>query len=98
MRHRTGRLRGKPQVGCHGLGRVETEAVGEHAEVAEQPLLVLGELVVGPLNGLPQRDGSTVAEQVQGAVESIVDVAQLQRCHPPAGVPLTVPSSHWRRA
>ena len=49
------------------FGGGEVEAVGEDAEVAEEPLFVVGEEVVGPADRLSQRAVAAVAEEIERA-------------------------------
>ena len=76
---------GTAEVGGDGLCGREIEPVGEDAEVPEQPLLVVGQQVVGPFDGSPERHRTTVAEQVEGAVEPGVEVGEAERRQPSRG-------------
>ena len=57
-----GGVRGQGEVSGDELGGGQVEAVGEDTEVPEEPLLVVGEQVVGPCDGVPKRRGAAVAQ------------------------------------
>ena len=80
-----GGVGGHAEVGGDGLCGGQVESVGEDAEVPEQALLVVGEQVVGPLDGASERDGATVAEQVERTVQPGVEVGEVERRHPSCG-------------
>ena len=65
------------EVGGDGLGGCEVEPVGEDAEVPEQTLFMVGEQSVGPFDRLSE--GAGVAQQIERAVEPVVEVSELER-------------------
>jgi hypothetical protein len=73
------------------LGGVEVHAVDEDREVTEQPLFVLVEELVGPLDGGPQRLVAGLAawaattEEVEGPVQAGVQIGEGERRQPPGG-------------
>ncbi|MDN5930542.1 MAG: hypothetical protein L0I24_05690, partial [Pseudonocardia sp.] len=91
MRQRAARVDSQTQVARHFLGGGEIDAVDEHREVPEEPPLVVGQQVVGPLDGRPQRavpvlGGSPPAtEQVQRPVQPRRQVSEGERGQPACG-------------
>ena len=80
-----GGVRGQGEASGDGLGGGQVEAIGEDAEVPEQSLLVVGEQVVGPCDGVPKRRGAAVTEKVERSVEASAQVVEAERGQPSGG-------------